>query len=115
MFPARLVHVIIYTKRRTPPIQAIFWVPRPTSFKLEEYTLPFDTGTSILNASSKYEVYSVISGNYTPAWIPVNLVGRGNFLILRRCGIPEELCLERLAWERRANASAEYGAAVLYL
>ncbi|KAJ6575939.1 hypothetical protein DFH09DRAFT_1078299 [Mycena vulgaris] len=101
---ARLVRVVVYTAADKPPFHGILWAPRPMSFKFGAYTykLPVE-GTA-----RSYRGYSTISGTYDPAWVPVNMVGRGNFMVYRKSSLHRHDCPGLLTWERRAAESVEH-------
>ncbi|KAJ6499881.1 hypothetical protein DFH09DRAFT_1336281 [Mycena vulgaris] len=100
---ARLVRVVIYAVAEKQPFQAIFWAPIATLFKFDSYRLPLEVSA----VGSSFFGYSTISGGYDPACIPVNMVGRGNFMVYRKLGLHRDTCPGLLMWEGRAAESAE--------
>ncbi|KAJ7476288.1 hypothetical protein B0H11DRAFT_2235046 [Mycena galericulata] len=101
----RRVHVIFYIGRGLEPrdaSHALFWLPRGMAFLLANYPLlPEWSGV-------KFHLYCPFGDDYGSSEKPVNMIGRGNFMIYRQVGLGWTYCRWLSTWEERARDSAQY-------
>ncbi|KAJ6556872.1 hypothetical protein DFH09DRAFT_1084576 [Mycena vulgaris] len=101
-----LIHVIIYVESRCSPIHALCWAPTSTSFDIRTYRVVQEWPRSTFTA------YSVGSRTYERVTAPVDMVGRGQFMIYLKSGVSYFECPRLGTWEQRAQESASAETAV---
>ncbi|KAJ7436363.1 hypothetical protein FB451DRAFT_1193981 [Mycena latifolia] len=94
-----IVHVIIYREARKPPFHALCWALTATHFDLGAYEFIRELGAKLL-------VFSVLNSAYEAARSPVDLAGRGRFMIYRDPSMSYCDCPRLGIWEERARESA---------
>ncbi|KAJ7704527.1 hypothetical protein B0H17DRAFT_1126843 [Mycena rosella] len=94
-----LVRVVVYSAHDQPCCHTIFWAPRPQYFDIKEYS-------AFIKSSLSFENYSIISGEYDSDGIPVNMVGRGCFMICKASKLSRMDCPDIQKWEAFARDSA---------
>ncbi|KAJ6545758.1 hypothetical protein B0H19DRAFT_1267121 [Mycena capillaripes] len=109
--PGCLACVAIFFKRGTPPYVAKWWAPDPTSFTFDTYAFPHSSpNTSFLLYKMCLRfapAYSTTDEGYTNVAQPLNLVGRGKYLVFRKDTINPVDCPGLSKWKQRARDSAE--------
>lgn len=98
--PGAFMHVVAYTQRHKAPVHAMFWVAPGAYVQLADYDFPPN------RPSSKFVVFSVHTGRYEDAGEPINILGRGKFLIYRESGVSRIDSPRIDVWERRALDSS---------
>ncbi|KAJ7140632.1 hypothetical protein C8R44DRAFT_866339 [Mycena epipterygia] len=96
---SRQMRIITYSKPDERPRIVICWVQDEKSFILDSYPSPLSEGT--------YLFYCVIHERYLSAEDPINLIGRGNFLILVQTDVLHSHCPRIQIWEERVRDIAE--------
>ncbi|KAJ7901521.1 hypothetical protein B0H13DRAFT_1882943 [Mycena leptocephala] len=94
-----LLYVTIYVLSGNP-YHTKFWVPNPALFDFTKYAFKHCT----LDAT--FLLYSATTDIYEPAAGPINLSGRGKYMILRKGALNPIDCCGLLRWEQRARQSA---------
>ncbi|KAJ7857393.1 hypothetical protein B0H13DRAFT_1902258 [Mycena leptocephala] len=94
-----LLYVIIYVQSGNP-YHTKFWVQNPAFFDFTKYAFKHCT------LDPTFLLYSATTDTYEPAAGPVNLAGRGEYMILRKGTINRIDCCGLLRWEQRARQSA---------
>ncbi|KAJ7724932.1 hypothetical protein DFH07DRAFT_783141 [Mycena maculata] len=95
------VHVIIFWKPQELPFHCMFWVPSPEKFVFVDYMLPAHL------AGLAFDDYDCINGTYGPADEPINLLGRGKYMIYRKRGLSRWSCMQLETWELRVCDSSQ--------
>ncbi|KAJ7065114.1 hypothetical protein B0H15DRAFT_807729 [Mycena belliarum] len=94
------VRLVVYCEAHRSPSHAKCWTPDPLSFDLRGYLGSGWPGIT-------FSWYSVHSERYCLTTKPVNLTGRGRFIICRNSDVNTIDCPRSDIWERRARDSAE--------
>ncbi|KAJ7062964.1 hypothetical protein B0H15DRAFT_958771 [Mycena belliarum] len=94
------VRLVVYCEAHRSPSHAKCWTPDPLSFDLRGYLGSGWPGIT-------FSWYSVHSERYCLTTKPVNLTGRGRFIICRNSDVNTIDCPRSDLWERRARDSAE--------
>lgn len=94
--PGAFMHVVAYTKRYKPPVHAMVWVAPGAYLELAAYDFPPNCSLS------KFVLFSVHTGRYEDAGKPMNIVGRGKYMIYRESSVARIESPWIDVWERRA-------------
>ncbi|KAJ7436359.1 hypothetical protein FB451DRAFT_1193976 [Mycena latifolia] len=97
----RIIHAVVYFEANTPPVQRLLYCSVETRFKFMSYSVAQN-----VSPGRTFLGYSVYSGTYREAEQPINLRGRGNFMVYREGSLRRIDCPGVAEWEARAMESA---------
>ncbi|KAF8209262.1 hypothetical protein K438DRAFT_1960994 [Mycena galopus ATCC 62051] len=95
----RMVFVVIYFRMHRPPYVAKWWAPDAANFTFTDYDFP--------HSSLSFLAYSVTNELFTAAADPIDLGGRGKYMIYVKDALSDVHAPGLKHWKQRARDSAE--------